>query len=169
MTVKVFLLDLKIVGKNRSKRLKCGRSVLHSFNNLSWNCYLIEFPSCKIKRIQLKKEQNEIRQINMAADFPLGNFSSPLAGLVRFVIKIWSRVILKRKGATLYLIEWEPWPIQKQYFWILKKTNAATSFLLHFVEELPADFITFPIKDLSTVLASSLSYRPDDKRLALCP
>jgi hypothetical protein len=56
MTVKVFLLDLKIVGRKRSKRLKCGRSVLHSFNNLPWNCYLIEFPSCKIKRIQLKKE-----------------------------------------------------------------------------------------------------------------
>lgn len=52
----VFRLDFKIVGKNRSKLLKCGRSVLHSFNNLPWNCYLIEFPSYKIKRIQLKKE-----------------------------------------------------------------------------------------------------------------
>jgi len=40
----------------------------------------------------------------MAADFPSGNFSSPLAGLARFVIKIWSRVILKRKGTTPYLI-----------------------------------------------------------------
>jgi len=34
MTVNVYHLDFKIVGKNRSKLLKCGRSVLHSFNNL---------------------------------------------------------------------------------------------------------------------------------------
>jgi len=81
----------------------------------------------------------------MAADFPSGNFSSPLAGLARFVIKIWSRVILKRKGTTPYLIEWEPWPIQKQYFWILKKTNAVTIFLLHLVEKLSVQFINFPI------------------------
>jgi hypothetical protein len=73
------------------------------------------------------------------------------------------------KGNDTILIEWEPWPIQKQYFWMLKKTDAATIFLLYFAEELSADFITFPIKDLFTILASSSSYRPEDKRLALRP
>jgi len=58
MTVKVFLLDFKIATKknNRSKLLKYGRNVLLGFNNLPCNCYLIEFPSCKIKRIQLNEE-----------------------------------------------------------------------------------------------------------------
>lgn len=71
MTVKVVLPDLKMLRRNRSKLLKCGRSALHILNNLRWNCYVIEFPSCKIKRIQLKKgtEWNKANQSGSVFSF----------------------------------------------------------------------------------------------------
>jgi hypothetical protein len=52
--------------------------------------------------------------------------------------------------------------------WMPKKTKAGTIFLLHFVEKLCADFITFPIKNLLTILAPS-SHRPEDKWITLRP
>jgi hypothetical protein len=126
----------------------------------------LNFLAVRSRGYSLTRKQNEIRQINMAADFPVGNFSSPLAGLVRFVIKIWSRVILKRKGTTPYLIEREPWPIQKQYFWILKKTNTATVFLLHFVGRVIRRL--YILSDLGFVYSSRFFFIAQTRRQTAC-
>lgn len=122
----------------------------------------LNFLAVRSRGYSLTRKQNEIRQINMAADFPAGNFSSPLAGLVRFVIKIWSRVILKRKGTTPYLIEPEPRPIQKQYFWMLKKTNAVTVFLLHFLERIIRRL--YILSDLGLVYSSRFIFIVQTRR-----
>lgn len=127
----------------------------------------LNFLAVRSRGYSLTRKQNEIRQINMAADFPAGNFSSPLAGLVRFVIKIWSRVILKWRGTTPYLIQWEPWPIQKQYFWILKKKNEATVFLLHFLERVIRRFYILP--DLGFVYSSRFFFIVQTRRQKACP